>query len=77
MNLDKEKHVRPLGRIEVFLFTNSLLELKTFIIMAKYDLKFICSHDSHERDFIQAKLDEGYGWDDKQSILVSLEMDGE
>jgi len=45
--------------------------------MAKFELKFICSHDSKEQDFIKAELDPSCGDVEKKTILITLQMDGE
>lgn len=45
--------------------------------MAKFELKFICSHAANEKDFIKAiyeQKDEQYK---KDSILIHSQMDGE
>ncbi len=63
--------------ISGFVFLTVYPYLKTVIIMAKFDLKFICDHDSRESDFIKARLekvDNDYPID---TILITACMYGQ
>ena len=45
--------------------------------MAKFELKFLCNHDRKEIDFVQAEFNPKCEYYPEDTILISLEMDGQ
>jgi len=44
--------------------------------MAKFELKFLCNHDSEETDFVKAEFNQKCEDYPEDTILISLQMDG-